>query len=134
MTEEPRRTVAVEHDLPRVREWIDQAVRHAVNEAAQAFNAIRYWCDTAESIHCGHIEGDLDAVCAWCDAVKSCGATVRDLLPDLPAVRERRAEPAGGGGDMEQQGTRANRDRDLAIGGEDGNQAAVRGDDDDRDL
>lgn len=100
MTEEPKRTVAVEHDLPRVREWIDQSVRHAVNEAAQAFNAIRYWCDQADAHVAEHEENEGPGrKCDWCDGYTAAVRDVRALLPDFPASPERRADDGGEDGD-----------------------------------
>jgi hypothetical protein len=86
------RTVAAERDLPRVRAWIDDAVRHAVNEAAQALNAIRYWCDQTEAwiAMCPHGNTDIDD-CDACYALNTAVGQVRSLLPALE-TSERRAD------------------------------------------
>lgn len=117
--------------MPRIRHWLDQSVRHAVNEAAQAFNAIRYWCEQTEA----DIETNKAAEPVFCRGLEMAVKQIRNLLPDFPAPSsERRAETTGEVTGM--AGTRVTRlgdDREWFSGGEDGDQAAVRGDDD-RDL
>jgi hypothetical protein len=106
---EQHRTVAAERDLPRVRQWIDDAVRHAVNEAAQALHTIRYWCDheaeVAESLIaeggcCGEDgSGEPCPLCIRANETRlNAIREVRALLPALPDLN-RRAEHGGEDGD-----------------------------------
>lgn len=130
---EQRRTVALEHDMPRVREWLDQSVRHAVNEAAQAFNAIRYWCDEEEQLAKSLIDAggcsEDEEPCPLCLASYRSElkviAHIRTLLPDLPAVPERRAESGREVTGM--AGTRVTRDRDFPVTGGGDDEAAFGG-------
>jgi hypothetical protein len=95
MTEQ-HRTVAAERDLPRVRQWIDDAVRHAVNEAAQALNAIRYWCDHSErELEDAKQANDEDYDDVEDEVTRACRnlvKQVRALLPVVPEATNRRAE------------------------------------------
>lgn len=131
---EQRRTVALEHDMPRVREWLDQSVRHAVNEAAQALNAIRYWCDQTEA----DIETHKAAEPVFCRGLEMAVKQIRNLLPDFPASPERRAESGREVTGM--AGTRVTRDRDFPVTGGGDDEAAFGGTDsgnysgDDRDF
>lgn len=91
MTEQ-HRTVALDRDMPRVREWIDQAVRHAVNEAAQALHSIRYWCDEADKRIREECIVQQLIDCDVHGEVHDLVTQVRSLLPALPETTERRAE------------------------------------------
>jgi hypothetical protein len=97
MTEQ--RTGLLEADMSRVRHWIDTAVRHAVNEAAQALNAVRYWCDTTEASTREWMQKhNPECECEVGETYLNAIAQVRALLPDLPAVPpERRADSGWGG-------------------------------------
>lgn len=98
MTEQ-HRTVAAERDMSRIHQWLDTAVAHAVNDAAKALNAIRYWCDqTASSIaECPVCRNDPEDFCDTCAALAVCVDQVRALLPAIGDTPIRRGSSAGGG-------------------------------------
>lgn len=119
MTEQ-HRTVAAERDLPRVHEWLNRVVAHAMREAHAAercIQDIRQWLayeqhlmDTCES-----------SDCLECEARSSVLARLSALLPALPESSNVGLIPAGGGDGMD--GTRVTRggedDRELGFGGDD---------------
>lgn len=127
MTEQ-HRTVALERDVPRIQSWLNAVVKQAFHHAAEAeriIEDIRRW--VAHERHL--IDTCTTPDCGDCATRESLLTSLASLLPASP---ERRADSGGEVTGM--AGTRVTRDRDLAIGGEESDKAAVRGDDDDRDL